>query len=1182
MKKLLNKKTSPRPLLKFTLKMKLTTLFVFMTIIGLQANDSYSQKTKVTLNMDNTSIFSVIDEIEATTEFRFVYNTKYVDIDRKVSLKVDKQPIDKVLGLLFDKTNTIYMVRDMQIILRAGHTANTKSEEQVDVDQDIITVNGTVTDNEGAPLPGVNILIKGTSSGVQSDFDGKYSLQVETGQTLVFSYLGFKTEERIVGASSTINVQMQEDAAKLDEVVITALGISREKKSLGYATQTVETEGLSKAKDVNFVNSLSGKLAGVTVSRNNNFGGSTNIIIRGYSSLNNNQPLFVIDGTPISNQTNNSDNSTAGRGGYDYGNAASDINPDDIESINVLKGAAATALYGSRAGNGAIIITTKKGEKKKGLGVTINSNVTFSKFDKNTFTKYQKEYGGGYGEYFFDIDVDGDGNLDQVVPTTDDSSWGVRFDPNLMVYQWDAFFPESPNYLKATPWVAAKNDPTSIFKTGMLQSNSVSIDGASDTGQFRLSFTNVEQTGILPNSLIKRQTVDFGASHKLSDKVTASAKITYTRNSGKGRFATGYDEESIMPGLRQWYQSNVDVLAQKDAYFRLRKNASWNLRYGALESDNPYSFTPEYWDNPYWTLYENYETDGRDRVFGNVALTYEVNDWFNVLARVTMDTYNETREERINISSFNPSNFNRYNGFFREMNYDLIGNFSTNLSEKISLKGLLGINLTRINRNSIFAQTNGGLNTPRFYSLSNSVNPIEAPTERESSIGTNGYYVSASFGYDNTLYLDATYRVDQSSTLPSSENTYGYPSISTSFVFSNLLDKEWLTFGKLRLNYAEVGNGGPSLSVEDYFDYVSPFNGQVLFSLPNSKNNPKLENERVKSIEAGLEMNFFQNRVGFDMSLYKTNTIKQIFPLQVSSSTGFFSKIVNAGEIENKGVEVSLFGSPIKTDDFEWNVNVNWSTYKNEVISLIEGIDNLSLSGTLQNNLSINATVGEPFGTIRGSSFEYLNGQRVVDEDGYYVFGDNNGVIGNIIPDWNGGINNSFRYKNLSLSFLIDVQKGGDIYSLDQAYGFATGIFPETAGLNDLGNPKRDPVSEGGGVIAPGVHADGSPNTVRVPFSEFYTPFHYYNAPDEQYVYDASYVKLREMILSYSLPKKTLDVLPFNEVTISAVGRNLWIIDKNIPHSDPEAGLSAGNLQGFQSSAYPTSKEYGINLKVKF
>ncbi|MEW7279870.1 SusC/RagA family TonB-linked outer membrane protein [Aquimarina sp. 2201CG1-2-11] len=1073
------------------------------------------------------------------------------------------------------------------------------------------TISGTITEASGIPLPGVNILIKDTNTGALSDFEGNYSIEAEEGQILVFSYIGFQSTEITLGTGTSINVQMEEDETSLDEVVVTALGISRSKKSLGYAVQDIKAEEVNTAKDVNFVNSLSGKLAGVNISRNNNFGGSTNVIIRGYTSLTgNNQPLFVIDGTPISNQLNNSGNSVEGRGGYDYGNAASDINPDDIESINVLKGAAASALYGSRAANGVIIITTKKGITKDGIGVTINSNVTFSKFDPDTFARYQKEYGGGTNQTFREgtIDADGDGTNDIVVYTNRDASFGPRFNPNLSVFQWDAFLPDNKNYRKATPWVAAKNDPTAIFQTGVLLSNSISLDGSSDKGNFRLGFTDVNQTGILPNSKIQRRTFTFSGSHKLTDKLTASTKITYTNNESRGRFATGYDENSILPGLRQWYQTNVDIEGQREAYFNSRENASWNLRTSQLTSDNPYTNRPQYWDNPFWTLYENYQTDGRDRVFGNIVLNYQVNNWFNLTARVTMDRFDELREERVNTGSFNQDEYNRYNAAFREMNYDLISNFNYDFSEKLNFTGLLGINLVRQNFSSIFSETNGGLKIPRYYALENSKDPLGLPTERENASGINGYYASASFGYDNLLYLDTTLRRDQSSTLPKNDNVYWYPSISTSFVFSNVLETPWLDFGKLRLNYAEVGKSPDPLRLQEYFSFGNNFNDQATISRPNRRNNTEIKRELTKSYEVGLEALFLKKRLGFDVSAYQTNSEDQITPLEVSYSTGYSTKVVNAGEIENKGVELSLTGSPIKTKNFEWSVNINWSTYTSEVVSLPPGATNLNISGgTLQNGITVNAAAGEPYGTIRGTAFRKLNGQNVIDPiRGRYEFQltedgaiDENVIIGNIIPDWNGGINNTVKYKNLSLSFLIDIQKGGDVYSLDHAYGASTGIFDNSVGLNDLGNPIRDPLtndSTSGGIILDGVLANGTKNNVRTVYGgggnritdsngiryNDNNPYTAWVAPDEYHVYDASYVKLREVILSYSLPKVLLTRLPITGATISAIGRNLWIIDKNIPYSDPEAGLSAGNLQGFQSSAYPTAKEYGINLKVNF
>ena len=415
------------------------------------------------------------------------------------------------------------------------------------------TISGTVSDVSGLPLPGVNILVKGTTNGTQTDFDGKYSINAKSGDVLSFSYLGLKTQEVTVGSSNSINVTMQEDASVLDEVVVTALGIKREKKALGYATQEVKGDAVSNVKSSNFVNSLSGKVAGLDIKSTGTLGGSTNVVIRGNSSvLGDNQALFVIDGIPVNNGNSNSSNQRSGRGGYDYGNAASDINPDDIESINVLKGAAATALYGSRASNGVVMITTKKGSAKKGIGVTVTSSLTLGNADKETLPVYQKKYGAGYGPYYDDAtgyfglaDVNGDGIDDLTTPFTEDASYGAEFDPTLLVYQWNSIYPQLPGYQIATPWVAGANDPNSVWKTATTAVNSVALDGGTDKSTFRLAVTNLLQEGGLPNSSIKRNTINFSGSHDLTEKLTASTTFTFTKTDGKGRYGTGYDSNNV-------------------------------------------------------------------------------------------------------------------------------------------------------------------------------------------------------------------------------------------------------------------------------------------------------------------------------------------------------------------------------------------------------------------------------------------------------------------------------------------------------------------------------------------------------------------------------------------------------------------------------------------------------------
>lgn len=1076
------------------------------------------------------------------------------------------------------------------------------------------SITGKVTDDGDTPLPGVNIIIKGSNSGTQTDFDGMYSLQASQGDILVFSYLGFAEKEVTVGAEKTINIQLEVAASQLDEIVVTALGISRDKKSLGYSTQEVSGEDLNTVKTANFVNSLSGKASGLQIRKNNNMGGSTNVVIRGNASLTgSNQALFVIDGVPINNTNTNSQIQGQARGGqYDYGNAASDINPEDIESINVLKGAAASALYGSRAANGVIMITTKKGGKAKGMGITINSGMTFGSIDKSTFAKYQTQYGAGYSPGFYQRDINGDGTAnDQTVKYDDDASYGSPFDSSLLVYQWDSFDPDSPNYRRATPWVNAKNGPISFYETPITVTNSISFDKGFDQGSLRLNYSKFDQSGLMPNSSLNKHNFSLSGNFKLSDKLTVTGYANYIKTDGLGRNSTGYND-NITSNFKQWWQTNVDIRQQKDIYFATRRNVTWNPATAEAGS------APIYWDNPYWKRYENYQTDSRNRFLGNASLNYVVTDWFNITGRIATDTYSELQEERRANGSVatsfgvNPGGGtvdNRGNvssGYGRkdirntETNYDLMFNFDKDLSDEFNIKGILGTNIRRNHFQSIYASTSGGLSVPKLYSLQNSVGPLPLPEERDEKIGVDGIYASVSLGYKNMVFLDGTIRRDHSSTLPKGNSTFYYPSIAGSFVFSNLIDAEFISFGKVRANYAEVGNSAPFDFLYDSYNVNTPI-GSASTSVGDTKNNPNLKPESTTSTELGLEMKLLQNRLGFDVAYYVNNSIDQIFGVPVSRGTGYRSKILNAGEIENKGVELSLSGTPIKTDNFSWNVNVNWSKNENKVISLEDGIQNLQL-GDFQGGITINATVGQPYGVIYGTDYTYVNGQRVIDgretlpidSDGdgndddnptrgqYIKTTTSNNVIGDTNPEWLMGISNKFNYKNIVFSFLIDIQKGGDIFALDQYYGLATGLYAETAFINDLGNPVRNTLADGGGFINSGVNPDGNVNTTRIRADRFGAQGYRRGLPDAAFVYDASYVKLREVSLTYIFPEKMIDRTFLSDVSISIIGSNLWIIDKNIPHEDPEGGLGSGNLQGYSTGSLPTTRDFGFNLKVQF
>jgi TonB-linked SusC/RagA family outer membrane protein len=1080
------------------------------------------------------------------------------------------------------------------------------------------TVSGAITDDTGAPLIGANVLVKGTNVGTITDLDGKYTLAVPEGaETLIFSYTGFATQEVDLTNTGVYDLTLSEGVT-LADVVVTALGVKREKKSLGYAAQEVTGDEVTRVKDVNFINSLSGKVAGVDIKRSTQMGGSSNVIIRGVKSLyGSSQALFVVDGTPIDNAITNSTNQQSGRGGYDYGNAAMDINPEDVESITVLRGAAATALYGSRAANGVILVTTKSGSKNKDLGVSVSTGVTFSQLDKSTFPRYQKQYGPGYSTFLgwyasdyvdedpngFDYFDFGNGDGEQLTTAVyEDASFGPAFDLVDEAYNWTSYYPELATYGQLQPFEPTDNDATTFYETGIVYNNSIAIDGGTDKSTYRLSYTNFDMKGNLPNSFIDKNTVSFSGSYDVTDKFTASSTVSYINNAATGRYGTGYDNRNPNQSFRQWYQTTTDMAALKDAYELTGKNISWNP-YGPLDPSNPTK--PHYFDNYYFVREKNFQNDERNRMIGNVTLDYEFTDWFSLMGRVSMDRYSEIQEERIAIGSIDVSKYDRYNKDFSETNYDLIASFNKyfGADDMFNFDGNLGVNLRRTTFSSIFASTNGGLIVPNVYSLSNSVSSIEAPTERAYEIATNGYFGRASLGFDNWLYLDASGRYDISSTLPVDNNAYFYPAASVSILFSELLNAEALSFGKLRFSYAEVGNDAPALSLINTYNFVTPFGGVGLASASNTLKNANLLPESTRSLEAGLELRFFNDRVGLDASVYRSNTFDQIIPVAITGATGSLFKYVNAGDIQNQGIELALNATPVQAGDFTWGMNVTWAKNQNEVKELFGDQTNIQLMN-VQGGVTINASIGEPFGALRGTNFVYTaDGEKVVYPHPFggmrYRKTSAPEVIGNVNPDWKGGFSNTFSYKNLSASFLIDVQMGGDFFSLDTWYGYATGIYDITAGDNDLGNPVRTAVEDGGGLSIGGVtqatDADGNrlfdedgyaikeaDNEIYAYAQDVYSSFGYAIAPNALHIYDASYVKLREVVLSYSLPSSLFKNNFIGGVDLSVIGRNLWIIYKNSPYSDPEAGLSAGRFLGNQSGAYPAMKELGVNLKVRF
>lgn len=1003
----------------------------------------------------------------------------------------------------------------------------------------------------------------------------------------------------VVLASSFVMVDAQKKKVdttqiqSIEGVVVTAMGIKREKKSLGFASQEVKADALTQGttNTGNIASQLSGKVAGLNVTTTNNFGGSSNLVIRGIKSLGGGNPLIVIDGSPVNNTSTYSNISM-----IDYGNALSDINPDDIASVNVLKGAAASALYGERGLNGVIVITTKNGkggEHNNSWGVTLSTGVTAGFIDKSTFPKYQTKFGAGYEDGFYMEDADANGI--NYVNFGEDASYGPAYDPSLMVYHWDAFDATSPNYGKARPWVAAKSPLTDFFDTAITYNTSFTIEKGVKGKNVAFTYDNFLSTGIMPNSSLNKNTFSLKTNYDFTPKLHSSFYTTLTLQNTKGRNVTGYSD-NVMSGFRQWWQTNVDINDQKAAYFRNRKIASADNYYGNI-SWNRGSSTDgvgAYWNNPFFQLYENYTSDKRNRSFSYVNLNYDINDHLNIVGKISYDRSTLGIDNRLAVGSiaqsFGASRKDVASGYGRqditrsETNYDVMLNYKYDLTNNINVMGVVGGNVRRNNYSSIYASTEGGLVVPGIYALSNSQQSILAPEENVWTTQTNSAYLTASFDFHKIFFLDGTWRVDQSSTLPKGKNTYNYPSITGAVILTELIKTKIMNFWKLRANYAEVGGTADPYQLANTYSPAGIFNsqvGNVGVYVPNTTQaNADLKPQKSKEFEVGTEAHFFKGRITLDAAYYNTRTLNQIIDLPISAANGYTRKVVNAGRIDNKGVEIQLGLVPVKNKNFTWNMDINWSKNENKVVELYGDSENYQL-GSYQGGVTLNAYKGQAWGTLIGSDYKYDdNGNRVlqtykskgVTYAKYVTVG--NQVIGNAMPDWIGGIRNSFNYKGLTLSFLIDVRKGGDIFSTDMYYGKATGLYKETA-EGDIRTT---------GLVMPGVLTTGEVNTypVRRP-SLFGGAGGYVVEPAKAFVYDGSFVKLREASIGYNIPKSVLEGTFVNEARVSIVGRNLWIIHKNLPYADPEAMVGGGNrAYGWSIGSTPTTRDFGVNITFKF
>jgi outer membrane receptor protein involved in Fe transport len=727
----------------------------------------------------------------------------------------------------------------------------------------------------------------------------------------------------------------------------------------------------------------------------------------------------------------------------------------------------------------------------------------------------------------------------------------------------------------------------------------VALSGGTAKSTYRVTYSNTNGGDIIPNALLSKNNYNAAASYKFNDKLNSSFNLTYVNQNTRNRNQTGYNGNQ-MANFRQWWATNVDIKEQKAFYDLGQQNFTWNQKSAT-------NIAPNYWDNPYFQRYQNYNNDTRQRFAANGSLTYDVSKEFSILARMGTDGFTMRTEDRIAAGSYPNilgSNSNGANlpaqpsGYaldiydFSEQNYDLLATYKKDLNADLNLNVILGTNYNVQNRFLNQQSTSGGLFIPGLYTISNSVSAPALPRIVDTKKQVLGVFTQATLGYKGTYYLEGSVRRDQSSALPVENNSYWYSAISGSVVFSNWLkDVEFINFGKFRAAYAQVGSDTDANQLQNTYVARNPFETPVYSYNTNAKN-PNLKPQQLDNIEFGINMQFAKNRLGFDVAYFENKAYDQILPLPVSSATGSAFTTINAGTLTTKGLEVSLNFTPIKTTNFDWDVNINWANPNTKVTKLAPGIENININ-SLQGGISINAPLNRDYGSIWGTTYVFDDaGQKVIGDNGaYLVSTTTDNQLGTYQADWNGGINNKFTYKNLSLSFLIDIKKGGSIFSLDQYYGYGTGIYANSVGTNDLGKPVRNTLADGGGEILQGVMVNpaftptnGQPqyitNTTRLDRSESSQVLGT-DPPTAAFVYDAGFVKLREVVLSYSLPSSILGKT-IKGATFSILGNNLWIIDKSLPYSDPEAGLSSGNTQGYQSGPMPTSRNISFNVKVNF
>ncbi len=1022
------------------------------------------------------------------------------------------------------------------------------------------TVSGKVTAAEdGTPLPGVTVLVQGTTVGTATGVDGSYTINVPAGNnTLAFSFIGYTTETRSVDNASTVNVSLKVDAKQLEEVIVSAIGVKEEKRTIGYAAQNVNVSEIKESREPNLVNALAGKVAGVNI---NNSGGqagsSSRIVIRGTTSLTgDNQPLFVVDGIPIDNSTNRGYTGESTLFNGTGSNRAIDIDPNLIENVTVLKGASATALWGSRGANGVIVITTKRGKDLKDRKYPRVNLSTSVAFDDVVLEGFQDKYLSGSLGLFKNELPYGAGGFSEDTRTaatqraTQTSlSWGPHRD-SVSQFVIDSI---------GMPKIF--NPRSDFYQTGKVWNRSVSVSGGGDKSTYVFTYSNLNQEGIVPNNTYNRNSLTAAFTSQLSSKFSVNTSVNYIKSDNQ-RLPEGNGQRSYLFGLN-FTPINFDI-----------------NRYYTEPGNKNVTYTATAYNNPFWLAENNGNFSNTNRFIVSNSAELTILPWLKLSDRVGIDTYTDEQAEHVNIGTRSVPKGRMYESLIKntQINNDLLLTANYDFNEDLNLSALIGHNTNVRTYNS---RTVRGLDLsiPGFFDITNA----QTTQAYQGDLKTRliGVYGSATLDYKNYLFLTATGRNDWSSTLPVENNSYFYPSIAAGFVFTDLLglsNSNYFPYGKLRLSWAQAGNSASAYQTQQTFTQAAPgdgtrgtiifpFQGLNGFEVSGQLNSNTLVHELVTEKEVGLDLRFFQNRLGIDAAYYNKVSNDQIISQEVAASSGYTNRVTNAGEILNKGIEVSVTATPLKIGDFNWDMLVNFGRNKYKLVSLAENVDNIFLGGFTSPQIRADKDYG--YGVIWGAKLKRNDaGKVIVDEEGYPEVADALGPIGNATPDWTGSLRNTFTYKGISLSGLIDVRHGGDIMNMDLYYMsyYGTAKITEQRGTYKTFD---------------GVKEDGTPNDIPVLQDQAYFQ-NYFSNVDEFFVEDGSFVKLREITLAYSLPKALINRIKLQDVTLSATGRNLWI-NSDFTYRDPEGSLLGnGNAQGFYHAVTPSTKGYTFGVNIAF